>query len=110
MSVSLSASLTHIFCLSDVDDMILVVSTDDDAKASSELASLAENFREQAATLVDMLDISIPMVAKLKVKTLFTVVTAVILVGCRSEEDFSTLVAFTLRYCVSADVSGHMNS
>lgn len=36
---------------------------------SAELDALAENFREQAAKLVDMLDISIPVVAKLKVKT-----------------------------------------
>ena len=43
--------------------------TDDETKGNGELASLAENFREQAATLVDMLDISIPMVAKLKVQT-----------------------------------------
>lgn len=34
---------------------------------SAELDALAENFREQAAKLVDMLDISIPVVAKLKV-------------------------------------------
>lgn len=34
---------------------------------SAELDTLAENFREQAAKLVDMLDISIPVVAKLKV-------------------------------------------
>jgi len=39
----------------------------DEDKSSQELVSLAENFREQAAMLVDMLDISIPMVAKLKV-------------------------------------------
>lgn len=37
---------------------------------SAELDALAENFREQAAKLVDMLDISIPVVAKLKVKTM----------------------------------------
>jgi len=51
---------------------------DDDTKGSNELASLAENFREQAATLVDMLDMSIPMVAKLKVGTLLTVTIALI--------------------------------
>ena len=34
---------------------------------NQELTSLAENFREQAAMLVELLDISIPMVAKLKV-------------------------------------------
>jgi ATP-dependent Lon protease len=39
---------------------------DNEIKSSEELMSLAENFREQAAMLVDMLDISIPMVAKLK--------------------------------------------
>jgi len=31
------------------------------------MTSIAENFREQAAMLVELLDISIPMVAKLKV-------------------------------------------
>jgi len=45
----------------------LFVAVDDKASGNGELASLAENFREQAAMLVDMLDISIPMVAKLKV-------------------------------------------
>lgn len=40
---------------------------DDETKGSGELTSLVENFREQAAVLVDMLDMSIPMVAKLKV-------------------------------------------
>ncbi|KAK3576379.1 hypothetical protein CHS0354_018926 [Potamilus streckersoni] len=39
---------------------------DDSIKSNSELNSLAGNFREQAAKLVDMLDISIPVVAKLK--------------------------------------------
>lgn len=34
---------------------------------NSELSALAENFREQAARLVDMLDTSIPVVARLKV-------------------------------------------
>jgi len=48
---------------------ICTVAADDNTKGSGELASLAENFREQAAMLVDMLDVSIPMVAKLKVKT-----------------------------------------
>ncbi|GFO20699.1 lon protease homolog 2, peroxisomal, partial [Plakobranchus ocellatus] len=38
----------------------------DEIKASEELESLAENFREQATKLVDMLDTSIPVVAKLK--------------------------------------------
>lgn len=47
----------------------MFLTTDDESKANGELASLAENFREQAAVLVDMLDISIPTVAKLKVKT-----------------------------------------
>jgi len=41
----------------------------DETKESGELATLAENFREQATLLVDMLDVSIPMVAKLKVHT-----------------------------------------
>ena len=39
----------------------------DEIKTSEELESLAENFREQASKLVDMLDTSIPVVAKLKV-------------------------------------------
>ena len=34
---------------------------------NSELSALAENFRDQAAKLVDMLDTSIPVVARLKV-------------------------------------------
>lgn len=38
----------------------------DEIKTSEELESLAENFREQASKLVDMLDTSIPVVAKLK--------------------------------------------
>lgn len=42
---------------------------------SAELDALGENFREQAAKLVDMLDISIPVVAKLKVKTMKGTVT-----------------------------------
>lgn len=44
---------------------------------SAELDALAENFREQAAKLVDMLDISIPVVAKLKVKTMKDTVTII---------------------------------
>lgn len=40
------------------------------AKKNGDLDILADNFREQAAKLVDMLDISIPVVAKLKVKAL----------------------------------------
>jgi hypothetical protein len=48
--------------------MLSFVWLDDEAKqVNEELSSLAENFREQAAMLVDLLDISIPMVAKLKV-------------------------------------------
>jgi len=39
---------------------------DDTVKPGSEKSSLAENFREQATMLVDMLDISMPLVAKLK--------------------------------------------
>ncbi|XP_012937014.1 lon protease homolog 2, peroxisomal [Aplysia californica] len=38
----------------------------EEIQASEELGSLAENFREQAAKLVEMLDTSIPVVAKLK--------------------------------------------
>jgi len=40
---------------------------DEDKIEDAELLSLAENFREHASKLVDMLDISIPVVAKLKV-------------------------------------------
>jgi len=39
---------------------------DEDKIEDAELLSLAENFREHASKLVDMLDISIPVVAKLK--------------------------------------------
>jgi len=46
----------------------------DETKESGELATLAENFREQATLLVDMLDVSIPMVAKLKVHTVNVIV------------------------------------
>ena len=46
----------------------------DERKESGELATLAENFREQATLLVDMLDVSIPMVAKLKVHTVNVIV------------------------------------
>lgn len=38
----------------------------DELKSNTELTKLAENFREQAAVLVDMLDVSIPVVARLK--------------------------------------------
>jgi len=54
--------------------MIVTVTVDDGTKADGELASLVENFRDQATTLVDMLDVSIPMVAKLKVKIFSLVV------------------------------------
>ena len=47
----------------------LYVFADDALSSSKELENLAENFREQAAKLVDMLDISIPVVSKLKVIT-----------------------------------------
>ena len=40
---------------------------DDDTKNNAELTRLVEHFREQAAMLVDMLDVSLPTVAKLKV-------------------------------------------
>lgn len=50
---------------------INVYFVDDEIKTNSELADIAENFREQAAKLVDMLDISIPVVAKLKVNLKF---------------------------------------
>ncbi|XP_064599165.1 LOW QUALITY PROTEIN: lon protease homolog 2, peroxisomal-like [Liolophura sinensis] len=40
--------------------------SDQSLKSDEELGVLAENFREQAAKLVEMLDISIPVVAKLK--------------------------------------------
>ncbi|XP_041376039.1 lon protease homolog 2, peroxisomal-like [Gigantopelta aegis] len=38
----------------------------DDVTLNQELGPLAENFRDQAAKLVEMLDVSIPVVAKLK--------------------------------------------
>ena len=50
---------------------ITIVLADEDLKTDAEMVSLAENFREQAAKLVDMLDISIPVVAKLKVCSRF---------------------------------------
>lgn len=40
---------------------------DEDLRDDDELVHISENFRGQAALLVDMLDISIPVVAKLKV-------------------------------------------
>jgi len=43
--------------------------SDDESKGSQEFSVLVENFRSQAATLVDMLDMSIPAVAKLKANT-----------------------------------------
>lgn len=39
---------------------------EDESKNDSELVRLADHFREQASALVDMLDVSIPTVAKLK--------------------------------------------
>lgn len=39
----------------------------DDLQSNKDLRDLVENFRNQASELVDMLDISIPVVAKLKV-------------------------------------------
>ncbi|XP_060574708.1 lon protease homolog 2, peroxisomal-like [Ruditapes philippinarum] len=39
---------------------------EDDLNSNRELGNLAENFREQASKLVDMLDVSIPVVSKLK--------------------------------------------
>ena len=60
----------------------MFLTTGDETKGNEELASLAENFREQAAVLVDMLDISIPMVAKLKVKTVKVAVFTVRLLKC----------------------------
>lgn len=41
--------------------------TEDELSSNRELVTLAENFRDQAAKLVDMLDVSIPVVSKLKV-------------------------------------------
>lgn len=46
---------------------LLLVFSEEIAKKNGDLDTLADNFREQAAKLVDMLDISIPVVAKLKV-------------------------------------------
>lgn len=45
----------------------LIFFIEDDMDENQELTALAENFRDQAAKLVEMLDISIPVVAKLKV-------------------------------------------
>lgn len=39
---------------------------DEELSSNRELGNIAENFREQAAKLVDMLDVSIPVVSKLK--------------------------------------------
>jgi hypothetical protein len=44
-----------------------VIVVEDDLNSNRELGNLAENFREQASKLVDMLDVSIPVVSKLKV-------------------------------------------
>jgi len=46
----------------------LCLFTDDVLSSNRELGVLAENFRDQAAKLVDMLDVSIPVVSKLKVR------------------------------------------
>ena len=46
---------------------IYFVFIEEELSGSKELENLAENFREQASKLVDMLDISIPVVSKLKV-------------------------------------------
>ena len=64
----------HNFCLNNSprgfeNDVFLA---DDELSGNKELENIAENFREQAAKLVDMLDISIPVVSKLKVPAIFT--------------------------------------
>ena len=48
-------------------NVLVCILTDEETKNDGELVNLAENFREQASKLVDMLDISIPVVAKLRV-------------------------------------------
>ena len=58
------------------DDLIetvkgMCVSTDD-LKNNLELGNLVDTFREHAVELVNMLDVSVPVVAKLKVYTLHT--------------------------------------
>jgi len=50
------------------DMRCLCLFTDDVLSSNRELGVLAENFRDQAAKLVDMLDVSIPVVSKLKVR------------------------------------------
>ena len=52
------------------------------ATETAELDALSENFREQAGKLVDMLDISIPVVAKLKVMA----------VDCHGHTELDTLL------------------
>jgi len=76
-----------------------IVTADDGTSASAELSSLAENFREQAAMLVDMLDISIPMVAKLKVNTVCCT-SSVLLIYVLIGVPINLLVRhFNLCYC-----------
>ena len=64
-------------------DLIFV---EEELTSSKELENLAENFREQASKLVDMLDISIPVVSKLKVRTI--VLTLVMLNKLRCHTHF----------------------
>ena len=61
------ALLSLLFCFLIFHDAFFFCPAED-IKGDSELTNLAENFREQAAKLVEMLDISIPVVAKLKVQ------------------------------------------
>ena len=57
-SIKICISLYLLTCFSLADEEI---------KSNPELSEIADNFRDQATKLVDMLDISIPVVAKLKV-------------------------------------------
>lgn len=61
-SHSVTSSSLHLF-----GDKHICTYTEDELSSNRELVTLAENFRDQAAKLVDMLDVSIPVVSKLKV-------------------------------------------
>ena len=66
------------------------VFVDDALSSSKELENLAENFREQAAKLVDMLDISIPVVSKLKVITFVSNKSFLILLTSQNKQHWLT--------------------
>ncbi|XP_052818776.1 lon protease homolog 2, peroxisomal-like [Mya arenaria] len=54
------------YAIATVTQLDKLTDADDELNQNSELGLLAVNFRDQAAKLVDMLDISIPVVSKLK--------------------------------------------